>query len=275
MSPLEQFVANIRVFYIGPFEFHLYGLIIGLAICCGLLVFWKYGPKQVTESASFPVAVVTTILLGIVFGRLFFVVSRVEFFLSDPATILRVWDGGITIFGVIFGGLVGILFWWKIEYKGKGTHLIQIIDSAALAVPLAQAVGRWANFVNQELFGLPCDLLWKIYIQAENRPIAMIGYNYFHPTFLYESILNIINFTVLLLLFLKRETHKQGITTALFLINYGIIRIMMERLRVDSAPVLGSLKLADIASLMLVLFGVIMLVISFRKSRCAPKKPRR
>ena len=139
----------------------------------------------------------------------------------------------------------------------------QLVDLVVPSLILGQAIGRWGNFFNSEAFGSPTDVPWKLYIPPANRPLEYLDYDYFHPTFLYESVWNLGVFMILLFLFFwglkKRNRTKVGTLTFVYLIGYSIGRFWIEGLRTDSLMI-GSLKIAQIISLVAIAIGILGLI---------------
>jgi len=170
---------------------------------------------------------------------------------SVPA-VLAIWEGGIAIHGAILGGGLALAwFCWKHRLK-----FLELTDGIAPALVLGQAIGRWGNFFNSEAFGTPTDLPWKLYIPPDRRPLEYINYDFFHPTFLYESIWNVGVFCLLLFVLSKYPRLKDGTLSALYLIFYSLGRLWIEGLRTDSL-MLGEWRIAQLVSLVAIVGGTI------------------
>jgi len=188
-------------------------------------------------------------------ARLYYVLFEWEQYAQRPEDIIAIWKGGIAIHGAILGGLVATIIFARIQK-------LSVWLLADLVVPsliLGQAIGRWGNFFNSEAFGSPTNLPWKLYIPPQQRPPGYINYQYFHPTFLYESLWNVLIFSILITLFfrdLKRKPHlKVGTLALIYLVGYSAGRIWIEGLRTDSLMV-GPLRIAQIVSLVSILLGL-------------------
>jgi len=183
-----------------------------------LQIFWK--------------AVFYALLLGLVGARLYHVIHRFDYFSQHSLEILAVWKGGLGIWGGIFGGLLGIFL--STRKTGK---LLEYIDVFAIGAPLAQAIGRWGNYFNRELFGYPTNLPWGIYIPKELRPSAFRYYDRFHSLFLYESILNLLLFVFLYRVYSRQRIAgtelSAGSVTMLYLAGYSVTRFFLEFMRPD------------------------------------------
>lgn len=251
-------VAQIRTIPIGQFEIHTYGLILGTALVAGIWIFLRLAPDQVTTSLRIPVELLLTILVisALIGGRLAFVLISLELFINDPISALYIWEGGMTIFGVIAGGFLGYSICWFFFIK-PSPNFFTIPDIAVIALAAGQAVGRWGNFVNEELYGFPTNNALSIYISPENRLPGYTHFDYFHPAFLYESL--IMAAVAAALYVISRHSHCKaagsGFLTGLYLLLYGSVRLMMERIRIDQPAVVGPLKPADLAGIALILVG--------------------
>jgi phosphatidylglycerol:prolipoprotein diacylglycerol transferase len=261
-------LSQLQSFEVGPLTFHTYGLITGLAVAALIYYVIKHLPNKLTERRSFWIMIIFVMVSAILGARIFYVVFNWSRFRDNLISAVRIWEGGINLFGVLtFGYLSARLFWNK-QLK-KEVHNISFkyfLDTVLTGTALAQFIGRWANFVNQELFGFPTNLPWGIYIPPHSRPDKFKDATHFHPAFLYESILNLINFLILNRL-LKvasegkyRNSKKTGLVTAVYCLNYGIIRIVVERFRIDTKPILFNLKTNDILSIGLIFVGLYLFI---------------
>lgn len=216
------------IFSINGFDVYYYGVLMGLAIVVGLFVANKfaeccYGYKNVI----FDIAPIV-LLSGIFGARLYFCIFNYSYYFHNPLEILNFRGGGLSIHGAFLGGILSLVY---VVYKNC-LNFMQICDSFSFALPLAQAIGRWGNFFNSEAFGRPTNLPWGVYIPVENRPEQYINCSFFQPTFLYESVLDLVIFCVLILL-QKTKKIKTGNLTAIYFILYSIVRILVESIRID------------------------------------------
>ncbi len=259
MEILPQIPAS---FTLGPFELHTYGLILGVSVVIALYVAIEKAPKALIKDSKFKIFLVSMLLSALIGARLLFVILNFDELRSDLLEMFRIWNGGMALFGGILGVFLCFAGFWFGYFKEKYTahSFWELADILAVALALGQSIGRWGNYVNQELYGLPTDLPWGIYINPENRQPEFKNSEYFHPAFLYESLLNLFNFIFLSFLYRFLEDRhiykKWGFTTAAYLVNYGIIRIVVERFRVDSSTELGLFKVADVFSLAMVAIGM-------------------
>ena len=193
-------------------------------------------------------ALVWVLIFGVIGARLYHVFTPSKFsgittmdYLRNPIRILTTWEGGLGMPGAIIGGVFGLYLFARRNRLILG----DLLDVAAPGVALAQAIGRWGNFVNQELYGPPTNLPWGIYIRPENRPSPalypeFVGAERFHPLFLYESVWNLLNMFLLLWLWRRyRDRLRSGDLFLVYLIGYAVGRFLLEFLRLDFVPLFG------------------------------------
>lgn len=232
------------LFEFGPLALRWYGILVVGGVMLAAWVAARYVARHGDDPDNMWDLLLWILIPGLLGARLYYVFIQsprgeegLGYYLSNPWAILQIWTGGIHIFGgLIFGGLALILYarWRKL-------NLPLYLDAIALGMPLGQAVGRWANFINQELYGPPTTLPWGLRIEAAHR---IPPYNnltlfpestLFHPLFLYESLWNFIGFG--LIFWLSRRFEKQlrpGDLILLYLIWYPLGRFGLEFLRTDS-----------------------------------------
>jgi len=252
-------------FSLGPITFYYYGLILAVAI----LVAYVYARKRAAKHGV-PVGLIDSSLLfvtalGVIGARLYYVAFSWSQFSDNPREILNIQGGGLAIHGALIGGAVGlVLVWLWYRRRAQTLRFSSLLDVFAPVLPLAQAIGRVANYVNQEAFGNPTTLPWGIYISPERRPAQFQSAEHFHPTFAYEAFWNLFGLGLVLLVerwITKRSkiegknvatsalTKKpNGVLFAVYLGWYSLGRIWIEALRTD-ALLVGSAKIAQIVSL--------------------------
>jgi phosphatidylglycerol:prolipoprotein diacylglycerol transferase len=197
--------------------------------------------------------------IGGIFGaRLYFVLLSLPYFINHPMEIFAVWQGGLSIHGGIIGALL-IGIWYARRNK---LSILSTADILACVAPLAQAVGRWGNFFNCELFGKPvsADFFLKQYIPLEMRPAQFINNDFFHPAFLYESAWDLVLFLLLYFMVFPKFKDYAGITFFVYIVAYSIGRILIEPMRLDSI-MLGSLQIPLLVSFIFLVIGLIALAI--------------
>ncbi len=241
---------------LGPFTIHFYALciIVGIAVAIWL------GNKRFI--ASFPQAhhVVTDVAMwavpcGVIGGRLYHVVTTPELYFGSSGALIdifKIWNGGLGIWGAISVGALGAFF----AYRRAGRRIDlpefrHFADALAPGILLAQAIGRFGNWFNGELFGRPLDTWWGLHIPENLRPLGYEAFSTFHPTFAYEAIA-----TTILAIFLISLGRKlvAGSIFALYVAGYSLARFFIEALRIDQAYVWGGLRLNQYVAL--VIFSV-------------------
>lgn len=233
---------SISSFNVGPFVIHIYALFILAGI---VLAIWLANRRLNQRGGESGVAIdisLWAVPFGIVGGRIFHVLTHIgDYFYAgaDLSAIFRVWEGGLAIYGAILFGLVGA---W-IGARVAGVRFWSYLDAVAPGVLLAQALGRWGNYFNQELFGTPTTLPWGLEVNSNNPayPVGLPAGVLFHPTFLYESIWSIAGVIILLTLD-KRFDLRWGKLFALYIAFYSVGRIWTESLRLDPSEVFLGLR---------------------------------
>lgn len=245
----RYFLPNPIFFSVGPLTIHWYGLILVVAIIAAALVARHYFiKKSVLSSRQFEDLVFYIIIFGLIGARFGHVVFfNFDYYLHYPIDILKVWQGGLAIQGALFGGFITTIVW---AHRHK-INFWKITDGLALSLPLGQAIGRWGNYFNQELFGRPTEAWWGIPIESVNRVAGYQSFSHFHPIFFYESILNLALFFILYRLAFKKSLSL-GNLTLFYIIGYGIIRFTIEFVRIDETFMLGGIRIAQIISLIFI-----------------------
>ncbi len=178
------------------------------------------------------------VVAGVVGARLYHVVTDVDLFRGHWERVPMVWKGGLGIPGGLFGGLIGGL----VAARRRGVAVPTVLTASAPAIPLAQSIGRWGNWWNQELFGQPTSLPWALRVSADKVPAGFAPGTTFHPTFLYESLWTL-TLCLVLLWIDKVATLRPGRLFAFYLFGYFSGRFWVEGLRVDRAHAFGGLRL--------------------------------
>ncbi|GAB4576448.1 MAG: prolipoprotein diacylglyceryl transferase [Anaerolineae bacterium] len=274
--------------HLGPLYIRFYGLlIVGGLLLAASLAAWM-AKRDGRDPDHVWGALTWALIPGIIGARLWFVLfpskEMVErgftpgWFFSHPFDMvngpLAIWNGGLGIFGAVIGGILGIVLYTR----RNGLSFADWIDIGAVALPLGQAIGRWGNFVNQELYGYPTTLPWGITIDRFARvgPYQdMLTYppdTRFHPIFLYESLWNALTVVVLLYLWLNhRKRFKQGDFLLLYVMSYSIIRFLLEFLRVD-VTLVSAINVSQATTLLA--GGVALLIFIWRRRRGASQARR-
>jgi len=231
--------------HVGPIALRWYGVLMAVAMGLGLWLAQRDARRRGLDPESLLKAGELALLAGLVGARLYYVLFNLDYYSQFPGKIFAVWEGGLAIHGgVIAGVLVGGIYAWR-----RRLPLPQFLDVAAPSLALGQAIGRWGNFFNEEAFGRPTDLPWKLFISPPNRPLQYAQSEYFHPTFLYESLWDAIVFFLLLVVLRDRLERAPGALFLAYLGLYSLGRLFTEGLRTDPL-MLGSIRIAQVVSLL-------------------------
>ncbi|MEK7528535.1 MAG: prolipoprotein diacylglyceryl transferase, partial [Patescibacteria group bacterium] len=233
-----------------------YGILIGLGIVAALTYAIVESRRRGMDTEVLYDLGFWIVLCGILGARLYYVIFEWELYARQPLESLFIWRGGLAIHGGLIGGVLALVVFARIKKISVPAYM----DILAPGLILAQAVGRWGNFFNSEAFGRPTDLPWKLFIPLQSRPTEFIASEYFHPTFLYESMWNLLVF-VLLVIVTRRIYHggsgrPAGAVFSWYLILYSLGRFFVESFRTDSL-MLGSLRAAQVVSLALFIAGLV------------------
>jgi prolipoprotein diacylglyceryl transferase len=216
---------------VGPLTLHAYGFMLLLAIVAATALTGVLWTRRGGDwDLVFRVAM-WGVAGGIVGARLYHVLTSWSE-IDDPKWkgVFEIWEGGLGIWGGIAGG---VLVGWVVIHRA-GASMFAFMDAAAPGLLLAQAIGRWGNYFNQELFGVPTNRPWGLEIDPENRPGQYAGSETFHPVFLYESLWSLVGVAVLLVLYTRRRIRAPGIF-CLYVAWYTFARFFLEQIRTDTA----------------------------------------
>ena len=245
-----------RVLQIGSFSIHYYGLIIAIGLALAVI----YGLRRrkvfgLTEDHILDGALLI-VPFAIICARLYYCAFSWDSFKDDPISMLYIWNGGLAIYGGVIGAALGIIVYCKVRKISLGATL----DLVALGFLIGQAIGRWGNFMNREAFGAPVSENYFLAMGLFNRYLG--AYQYFHPTFLYESLWNVVGFVALH--FLSKKRQYDGQIALGYVAWYGLGRAIVEGLRTDSlwwGPFRVSQLLAAVSCIVAV---AVLLVQAFR-----------
>ncbi|QIZ70065.1 prolipoprotein diacylglyceryl transferase [Oxynema aestuarii] len=246
------------LFKLGPLTIRWYGLLIAMAVLIGFTLSQGLAKRRQVNPDLLADLTLYLVLAAIPCARLYYVAFHWPQYAANPLDIFAIWQGGIAIHGAIIGGVIAAAIFARV----RKISFWQLADLVAPSLILGQAIGRWGNFFNSEAFGRPTQLPWKLYIPPLARPPQYLEFDYFHPTFLYESLWDLGVFILLLTLFLRdlrQPFLKTGSLFLLYAIAYSSGRIWIEALRTDSL-MLGPIRIAQLVSLLGILFGVAGLV---------------
>lgn len=251
----------------GPLTIYWYGIFTVLGVVAAMLVSIRscriYGiSKEEMIDLAF-----WLIIGGLIGARTYHILLELPYYWNNPIDILKIWQGGLAIHGAIFAGMIVIWFFAKKDLARS--FILASLITPGLAI--GQAIGRWGNYFNQELFGLPTDLPWGIPIGLPNRPEKYFNSEYFHPTFLYESLGNLAIFVILISAikyFHKRRPQLLPYVFIIYIILYSILRFGLEFIRVDRTPEIGFWRWPQLISLVLISIATFF---SYRQAKNRPE----
>ncbi len=226
---------------------HYYGVFMALAVAAGYWLAVKRSKKYGISLDQADKIIFWVIIGGFLGARLYHVLSSFGFYSAHPLDMLKVWNGGLSIYGALIGGVVAVLV-------TRGA--LVTLDWLAPSLLLGQIIGRFGNFFNYELYGYPTGLPWKMFVPPQFRLTGYQNFNYFHPLFLYEALANAI---ILFLLLKFIRPAKKGALFFWYLLLYNAVRFGLEFLRIDSTYIEG-VRVNAYVSLLLVIIAVIFLI---------------
>lgn len=231
-------------FRIFGIEIMWYGVLISTGVLFGVLVALRECRRTGFKEDNLLDFLLIAIPSAIVGARAYYVIFSWDFYSRNPSQIINIRNGGLAIHGALIAGIiVGILF-----CKKRKINVLELLDIVIPSVSLGQAIGRWGNYINQEAYGGPTNLPWGIVVNGQKV----------HPTFLYESIMDILIF-IFLIWFRKNKKTTQGQVLSLYMILYSAARFFVEGLRTDSLMFMG-MRVAQLVSLSAIIAGIAMWV---------------
>lgn len=243
------------IFEVGPLALRWYGLLIASAVLIGVFLSQYLASRRHIDPELLGDLAIWLVIAAIPCARIYYVLFQWESYSQNPGDIIAIWKGGIAIHGAILGGIAAALIFARLQR----ISFWQLADLVAPSLILGQAIGRWGNFFNSEAFGSPTDLPWKLYIPPDSRPLEYVNVEYFHPTFFYESLWNLMVFGLLLNLFFRglngKPPLKVGTLFLVYMAAYSSGRVWIEGLRTDSL-MLGDLRIAQLVSLGAIALGL-------------------
>ncbi|MEW7596728.1 prolipoprotein diacylglyceryl transferase [Staphylococcus aureus] len=242
-------------FNLGPLSIRWYGIIIAVGILLGYFVAQRALVKAGLHKDTLVDIIFYSALFGFIAARIYFVIFQWPYYAENPSEIIKIWHGGIAIHGGLIGGFIAGV----IVCKVKNLNPFQIGDIVAPSIILAQGIGRWGNFMNHEAHGGPVSRAFLEQLHLPNFIIENMYINgqYYHPTFLYESIWDVAGFIILVNI---RKHLKLGETFFLYLTWYSIGRFFIEGLRTDSLMLTSNIRVAQLVSILLILISISLIV---------------
>jgi len=243
---------------LGFLQIYWYSIFILLGIFTAVAIIYLEIKKNNINKDTFLDMAFYSIIIGLIGARLYYVLFNLSYYLENPLEIIQIYNGGLAIHGGIISGSLSIIYFCH----KKKLNTLKILDIIVIGLIIAQAIGRWGNFFNQEAYG---PLTTYQHLKNMHLPNFIIkGMNiageYYTPTFLYESIWNFIGFIILILI-KKMKKLKIGILSGIYIIWYSIGRFYIESLRTDSL-MLGNIKVAQLVSFTLIIIGLFLIITS-------------
>ena len=248
---------------LGFIQIYWYSFTMFLGVALGIIVARIEIKRKKIDCSLFDNMAFYAILFGFLGARIYYVLFNLDYYLSSPVEILKIWNGGLAIHGAIIGAVIAIY----IYCKKHNINLLEMFDICAPALIIGQIIGRWGNFFNSEAHG---GVVTREFLEGLHIPDFIINGMYidgvyYHPTFLYESLLNLICFIVLMVL-RRNKKIRLGIITGIYFMWYGVVRFFIESLRTD-ALMLGSLRMAQVISIVLFIIGLVLVILSHKKDK--------
>ncbi|HFN9507563.1 TPA: prolipoprotein diacylglyceryl transferase [Staphylococcus aureus] len=242
-------------FNFGPLSVRWYGIIIAVGILLGYFVAQRALVKAGLHKDTLVDIIFYSALFGFIAARIYFVIFQWPYYAENPGEIIKIWHGGIAIHGGLIGGFIAGV----IVCKVKNLNPFQIGDIVAPSIILAQGIGRWGNFMNHEAHGGPVSRAFLEQLHLPNFIIENMYINgqYYHPTFLYESIWDVAGFIILVNI---RKHLKLGETFFLYLTWYSFGRFFIEGLRTDSLMLTSNIRVAQLVSILLILISISLII---------------
>lgn len=253
---MNLLAINPVAFKLGPIPVHWYGIIIGVGILLAYLLAQKESVKRGLHEEFIADLLIWAVPISILSARIYYVTMKWDYYSQYPGKIIEIWNGGIAIHGALIGAFITAY----IFTKKRNVSFLRIADIAAPSILVGQIIGRWGNFINQEAHGgevtrsfleslfLPDWLINQMYIKGA----------YYHPTFLYESLWNVIGLVVLLVA--RKFNWRRGEMFFFYIIWYSVGRFFIEGLRTDSLYLIGDLRSAQVVSIVSIIVAIVALV---------------
>lgn len=243
---------------LGPLTITWYSICILVGIILAAIIINKEAKKFGIQTSFVTNLIFWCVIFGIAGARIYYVLFNLDYYSASPMEVIKIWNGGLAIHGGIIAGLITLIVYSR-KYN---VNPLKMADISVPGVIVAQALGRWGNFFNSEAHG---GIVSKSFLKSLHIPKFIINGmhindNYYHPTFLYESILCLVGF-IILVLYRKTKNNKVGNVTSIYLIWYGAIRFFIEHLRTDSL-MLGSFKMAQVISIIMIIIGIVMFIVT-------------
>ncbi len=255
---LQNFTPNRILIDFGVIKIYWYGFLLALAMTIAIFLVLKLSKSEKFKENDLIDLFFFLIIGGLIGARIYDVFLQLPYYLNNPWDIFKIWKGRLAIHGAIISGLIILYYFSKI----KKINFWRLTALLSPFLALGQAIGRFGNYFNQELFGRPTNLPWGIIIEKINRPVEFENFTHFHPTFLYESLGLLLIFLFLLILFkkLKNNDYNNILIVSLYVLLYSILRFSLEFIKIDTTPQFLFLRWPQVMSIILAVLAIIMII---------------
>ncbi len=249
---------------LGPLTIRWYGVMIALGALAAISCATVMAKRRGLDEQKLVNCALSSFVGAIIGARLYYVALTWSSFANNLFEIVATWHGGMSLHGGVIGAFLGCIIYCKVSK----TKFWPFCDILTASVPLAQSIGRWGNFFNSEAFGRPVgdDFPLKLFIPEDRRPFQFHSSNYFHPTFLYESIWDLALFVLLYFFLANRLKNYDGMTFFVYLALYSVGRLLIEPMRTDSIMA-GTIPFPIIASAVALIIGLIGIIFVYLKNK--------
>jgi prolipoprotein diacylglyceryl transferase len=237
--------------HLGPLPIHVYGLLLAVGVVVAARMAEQRWARWGRDRHELGAIWIPVVIGGVVGARLYHVATDYQLFEDHWGRVVQIWKGGLSIWGAVLGGAIAVVVMSRI----KKLDTLRVTDAIAPGLLVAQALGRWGNYFNQELFGKPTSLPWGLEIDLAHRPKGYTQFTTFQPTFLYESLFCVFALAVLLAVE-RRYRLRRGQCFALYIVLYTFGRFFFENMRIDNAHHIAGLRVNAWVALFLFLFGI-------------------
>lgn len=261
---MNLLAINPVAFQLGPIPVHWYGIIIGVGILLAYLLAQKESVKRGLHEEFIADLLIWAVPISILSARVYYVTMKWDYYSQHPAKIIEIWEGGIAIHGALIGAFITAY----IFTKKRNVSFLRVADIAAPSILVGQIIGRWGNFMNQEAHGgeVTRGFLESLFLPEWIINQMYIKGHYYHPTFLYESLWNVVGLIILLVA--RKFNWRRGEMFLFYLIWYSVGRFFIEGLRTDSLYLIGDLRSAQVVSIVAIVGAIIALV--YRRMNVKP-----
>lgn len=267
---LHTWTPHPDILTIGGFHLRWYGLCLALAALAAVLIIIILAKRYRLNVSRMIDLTLLMLVTGFIGARLYHISNEWSYYRLHPDDMVRIWNGGLAIHGGIIVGLIVLI----VAARRWRLNPWLLADIAAPALAIGQAIGRWGNYFNQELFGRPTGLPWGIPITFPNRPAPYFSDTYFHPTFLYESLGHLLIAGLLWWLHARRwrgttdqpRVRSAGAIALTYLILSPLLRVGIETLRIDTTPIIGGIRLPIIVASLIAAAALAILIIRLRRA---------